>query len=133
MELPIVGVTPNAPDRSESQLDQSVHQLPSCLVAFCRQASGDSKRAVDSTAQYVPFPPGSLPGNNVVPLGSDGIDVMPDTAEVEFLAVQFDFARHDQVILDVSVTEIPAMCSAGHPRAIAVPVEEVEGRRLLAE
>ena len=58
--LPIAGGAPSPPDRSESQADQSIHQLPSCLVAFSRQASDDSKRAGGSTVQYVPFPPGGL-------------------------------------------------------------------------
>ena len=34
-----------------------------------------------------------LPGDNVVLLGSDGIDVVPNTAQIEFFSVQLDLAR----------------------------------------
>ena len=60
MALPIAGGAPNPPDRSESQVDQSIHQLPSCLVAFSRQVSDDLNRAGGSTAQYLPLLPGIL-------------------------------------------------------------------------
>src|SRR6516164_3738879 len=77
--------------------------------------------------------PGSLPGDNVVLLGSDGIDILPNTAQIESFSEQLDLARHNQVVLHVSITEVPAVCGACHARAVAVPVEEVEGRWLLAE
>src|SRR5271157_6325090 len=66
--------------------------------------------------------PGSLPGDNVVLLGSDSIDVAPNTAQIEFFSVQLDLARHNQVVLHVSVTEVPAVCGACHAHAVAVPV-----------
>jgi hypothetical protein len=53
------------------------------------------KHETHVTAHKLRDTPGSLPGDNVVFLGSDGIDVMPNTAQIEFLSIQLDLAWHD--------------------------------------
>src|SRR3712207_8321370 len=39
----------------------------------------------------------------------------------------------DEVVLEVGVAQVEAVGVAGHARPVGVPVEEIEGRRLLAE
>jgi len=68
----------------------------------------------------------------VVFLRPDRVDVLTDAAEVQRLALQVDLAGLDQVVLDVGVAQIPAVRRPGHAGAVAVPVEQIERRRLLA-
>src|SRR5580692_9614546 len=112
--------------------------LPVCALSAGRiddpgDVAAGGKHEAHVAAHELRNTPGSLPGDNVVLLGSDGIDVVLNTAQIEFFSVQLDLARHNQVVLHVSVTEVPAVCGARHARAVAVPVKEVEGRWLLAE
>src|SRR5215467_14880441 len=111
---------------------------PICAFATRRiddpgNVTAGSNHETHVTAHELRDTPSRPPGHNVVLLGSDGIDVVPDTAQIEFFSVQLDPAGHDQIILHVSVTQVPAMCGACHTRAVAVPVEEVKGRRILTE
>src|SRR5215212_5532866 len=81
--------------------------------------------------------PGDLPrrgpGDDVVSLGPDGIDVALDPAQIDGTALYLYLAWLYQVVLQVGVAQVEAVGVAGHTRAVGVPVQEVEGRGLLAE
>ena len=53
----------------------------------------------------------------MVLLGSDGIDVVPNTAQIEFFPVQLDLAKHNQVVLHASLRRYQ-LCAA---RAMRMP------------
>ncbi len=66
-------------------------------------------------------------------LGADRVHVKFDAPQIQRLAVQAHLAWLDQVVFQIGVAQIPAMRGAGHPGAVAVPVQQVEGRRRLPE
>src|SRR5215218_6634223 len=81
--------------------------------------------------------PGDLPrrgpGDDVVFLGPDGVDVALDPGKIDGTALYLYLAWLYEVVLQVGVAQVEAVGVAGHARAIRVPVQEIEGRRLLAE
>src|ERR671920_1581305 len=77
--------------------------------------------------------PRRRPGDYVVPLGSYGVDVALDPAEVYGTALYFYFAWLYEVVLEVGVAQVEAVGVAGHTRAVRVPVKEVERGGFLAE
>src|SRR4051794_34919178 len=69
----------------------------------------------------------------MVLLAADRIGVLANATEVDRLVLERDFARLDQVVLDVSVAQVPAVRRTGHARAVAVPVQQIEGGGFVAE
>jgi len=73
---------------------------PICALSARRindpgDVAAGGKHKAHVAAHELRHTPGSLSGDNVVLLGSDGIDVVPNTAKIEFFSVQLDLARHD--------------------------------------
>ena len=108
-----------SPECAASQANQSVHQLPSWRWAAARHRSGVSAwpvlvrpigafaaRRVDDAgnvaagredethlaARELGDAPSRVPGHDVVLLRADRVDVQPDAAEVQCLALQLDLA-----------------------------------------
>src|SRR5215212_4812887 len=81
--------------------------------------------------------PGDLPrrgpGDDVVSLGPDGVDVALDPAQIDGTTLYLYLAWLYEVVLQVGVTQVETVGVAGHARAVRVPVQEVEGGGLLAE
>src|SRR5918997_584305 len=84
-------------------------------------------------AGELPDLPRRVPGDDVVPLGADRVDLTFDLAQVYGAALYLHLARLDEVVLQVGVPEVEAVGVARHARAVGVPVQEVEGRGLLAQ
>src|SRR5829696_272301 len=81
----------------------------------------------------LPDLPRRVPRDDVVPLGADGVDLALYLAQVYGTTLYLYLAWLDEVVLEVGVAQVEAVGVAGHVRAVGVPVEEVEGRGLLAE
>src|SRR5215204_2737547 len=81
--------------------------------------------------------PGDLPrrgpGDDVVSLGADGVDVALDPGEVYGAALYLYLSWLYEVVLEVGIAQVEAVGVACHARPVRVPVKEVEGRRLLPE
>ena len=75
---------------------------------------------------------GGLPGHDVVLARAVDVDGGLDEAEVQLLAAHRQLARLFQLVLQVGVPQVPAVHRARQVGGVAVPVEQVEGRRLLA-
>src|SRR5262245_9562761 len=94
-------------------------------------ARGESKtRASGNKACDAPC---RSPRNNVVSLSANRVYVLLDAAQIDRLPEQRNLARFHQIILEIGVAEVEAVRGSRHPGAVAVPVEKIECRRLVAE
>src|SRR4051812_34001191 len=91
------------------------------------------KHVAQSSPEQLCDAPSRVPGHDVVLLAAYRIGVLADAAQIDRLALQPDRAGLDQVVLDVGVAQVPAVRSPGHARAVTVPVQQVEGGRLVAK
>src|SRR5437588_6817981 len=66
--------------------------------------------------------PGRLPGDNMVLLRTNCIDILTDLAEVNRYAFQDKLVRFDKVILIVGITKVVCMRSSSHTCTICIPV-----------
>ncbi len=74
------GGAPFAPERSASQLAQSVHQLPSCCAATLRHSFAVADRVPGGATQYVRLlPPGGLIIPAMCPLDASTKRTSPET------------------------------------------------------
>ena len=67
-------------------------------------------------------PPGRTPGHDVVLLSADRVDVLPNSAQIDGLTEKREFARLDQIVLEIGIVKIEAVRPLGHTSAVAVPV-----------
>src|SRR6202171_1454824 len=78
------------------------------------------------------YPPSRAPWNDVVPLGADCVDVLANTTQIDRLIEKEDLTRFDQVVLEIGVMEIEAVRRGDNTGAIVVPIEQMEGGRLVS-
>ena len=77
------------------------------------------------------YPPSRAPWDDVVPLGADRVDVLANKTQIDRLIEKRDLSRLDQVVLEIGVMEIEAVRRGDHTGAIVVPIEQIEGGRLV--
>jgi hypothetical protein len=76
---------------------------------------------------------GRFPGRDVILPRRQHIDRQIHLAEIDRHALQCDATRLDQLILLIHLPKIEAVHRRRHAGAVAVPIQQVEGKRLVAE
>src|SRR5246127_28342 len=77
------------------------------------------------------YPPSRAQRYDVVPLPDDRVDVFAYTTKIDRLIEKRDLPRFDQVVLEIGVMEIETVRRGDHTGAIVVPIEQIEGGRLV--
>src|SRR5580765_8678002 len=75
---------------------------------------------------------GPLPGHDVVFARGVEVGRRRDLGDIDLLAADRERARLLELVLEVGVAQVPAVHRSRQVGAVAVPVEQVEGRRRLA-
>src|SRR5216684_3845757 len=88
---------------------------------------GKSHRTTDKLCDT----PGRLPGNNMVLLRTNCVDILTNLAEINRYTFQDNLVWLDEVVLKISIAQVKRVCCRGHACAIVIPIEQVKGRWLL--
>src|SRR6266700_6848289 len=66
-------------------------------------------------------------------LGPHGINVLVNFAQINGNTLEHNLVGLDQIAFQIGVAQVERVCRTSHTRAIGVPVEQIEGGRLLAQ
>ncbi len=69
----------------------------------------------------------------MVLLRADRVDVLVNLAQINRHTFQDNLIGLNEIVLQVGIPQVERMGVAGHTRPIVIPVEQVEGRWLLAQ
>src|SRR5438067_10315895 len=90
---------------------------------------GKAHRTVDKLCDA----PGRLPGDNMVLLGTNGIDILANLAEVNGYPFQDKLVWFDEIVFIVGITQVVCMRSSSHTCTIGIPVKQIKSRWLFAQ
>src|SRR5438128_975167 len=76
--------------------------------------------------------PGRFPGDDMVLLSSNSIDILVDLTKVNGDTLEDDLVRLDEIVFQIGIAQVERMGSTSHARAISVPIKQVEGWWLFA-